>query len=123
MSSHRRRISKKFFVIAGITTALLSGGTAVAVAQVNEATKVKAYGFCVNKVDGTVRALERNNLAKSQYGKCRSNEVKVLVKEGTWLPTPVAVPVAKFTTKRGTEVETCTLTVPVVAVPEYVCTK
>lgn len=123
MSQHRRRIGKKFFIIAGAAAVILSGGTAVAVAQVNETVKPESYGFCVNKANGNVRALERANLNKSKYGKCRANETKVLVKEGTWLPTPVAVPVPKLTVKRGTEVETCTLTVPVVTVPEYVCTK
>lgn len=123
MSSHRRLVSKKFFIIAAIVTVALSGGAAVAVAQVNETAKASAYGLCVNKANGNVRALERANLNKSVYGKCRSTETKVLVREGTWLPTPVAVPVPKLMVKRGTEVETCVLTVPVAAVPEYVCTK
>lgn len=123
MSTHRRRISKKFFVIAGVVALCLSGGAAVAVAQVNTTAKASAYGLCVHKANGNVRALERANLNKSVYGKCRANETKVLVKEGTWLPTPVAVPLPKYTVKRGTEVETCTLTVPVVGVPEYVCVK
>lgn len=123
MTTHRRRIGKKFFIIAGISTLILSGGAAVAVAQVNETAKANAYGLCVNKANGNVRALERTNLNKSVYGKCRANETKVLVKEGTWLPTPVAVPIPKYTVKRGTDVETCTLTVPVVGVPEYTCVK
>lgn len=123
MTSHRKIVSRKFFVVAAVITVVLSGGAAVAVAQVNAAAKTEAYGFCVNKANGNVRALERGNLVKSKYGKCKASETKVLVKEGTWLPTPVAVPVPKLTVKRGNEVETCTLTVPVVAVPEYVCVK
>lgn len=124
MSSHRRRIGKKFFVIAGIATLVLSGGTAIAVAQVNSTAKPEAYGFCVSKANGNVRALERTNLTKSKWGKCKASETKVLVKEGTWLPTPVAVPVPKLTVKRdGKPTEECTLQPPVagVEVPEYKC--
>lgn len=123
MSSHRKRLGKKFFVIAGISTLVLSGGAAFAVTQVSASAKPDAYGFCVNKTNGNVRALERGNLAKSKWGKCKANETKVLVKEGTWLPTPVAVPVPKLTVKRGTKTEECVLTAPVVDVPEYTCTE
>lgn len=125
MSSHRKKLGKKFFVISGIVTLALSGGAAFAVTQVSAAAKPDAYGFCVSKVNGNVRALERGNLVKSKYGKCRTSETKVLVKEGTWLPIPIAVPLKKFTVKHGTPVvtEECTLDVITEAKPgpDYTC--
>lgn len=124
MSSHRKTLSRKFFVITAVVALALSGGAAVAVAQVSATAKAKAYGFCVNKANGNVRALERNNLNNSVNGKCKGTETKVLVREGTWLPTPVAVPVPKLTVKReGKPTEECILntTPPVPVIPEYVC--
>lgn len=87
MSKHGSRLGKKFIAISGIVGLSVLGLGGWAVAEVVAANKVEKYGVCVNKQTGALRALERNNLSKSQYGKCKVNETKIFLKEGTWVPT------------------------------------
>ncbi|WP_329426815.1 hypothetical protein OG339_42195 [Streptosporangium sp. NBC_01495] len=56
----------------------LVAGTAGAGAYAAVAAPPKTVGVCANKTNGGyLRMLEAKNLAKSSYGKCRANEVKV----------------------------------------------
>lgn len=64
---------KKPLAVAGVVVVLAGGGVAYAAAV----EPAKAYGGCVNKNTGYLRVLERNNLAKSVDGKCRSTERKI----------------------------------------------
>jgi hypothetical protein len=64
---------KKPLAVAGVVVVLAGGGVAYAAAAVPSKVAV-----CANvKNGGYVRLLEPKNLAKSQFGKCRKNEVKV----------------------------------------------
>ncbi|MEV0227972.1 hypothetical protein [Nonomuraea sp. NPDC050786] len=57
-------------------TILLIGGGGVAYAVASATPTI--VGVCANKTNGGyLRLLEAKNSAKSQYGKCRKNEVKI----------------------------------------------
>lgn len=65
-------------ILAVVAAALLAVGVfGGAVAAVAASEPAKAYGGCVSKSTGYLRVLERNNLAKSALGKCKSTERRI----------------------------------------------
>lgn len=89
MGKHKTKLGWKVIALSGVlgVSVLSLGGFAVA--EVVAANKVEKYGVCVDKKTGNLRALERTNLPKSQYGKCKATETKIYLKEGTWIPTKI----------------------------------
>lgn len=91
---------RKFFaVVAAALLGLAVVGPVAATALAAE--PAPAYGLCVNKNTGLVRALERNNLASSRNGKCRTTERKITV------PSVTGLAPSKLVFKRGASTETC----------------
>lgn len=77
-------------ILAVLGTALLAAalfGAGLAVAA--PAEPAKAYGGCVSRSTGYLRVLERNNLAASVNGKCKSTERKITWYSRTGIPKPV----------------------------------
>ncbi|MET7333260.1 hypothetical protein [Nonomuraea sp. NPDC005650] len=68
---------KKPFVVLSAAALVLVAGGAGAMAATAWTEPAKAYGGCVSKSTGYLRVLERNNLAKSVNGGCKSTERKV----------------------------------------------
>ncbi|ETK36108.1 collagen-like triple helix repeat-containing protein [Microbispora sp. ATCC PTA-5024] len=67
-------------ILALVAAALLAVGVfGGAVAAVAASEPAKSYGGCVSKSTGYLRILERNNLAKSSVGKCKSTERRITV--------------------------------------------
>lgn len=64
----------KILTAAAAITLVGVTGAGIAVASSSSPSVV---GVCANKATGGLRLLEAKNVAKSQYGKCRSTEVKV----------------------------------------------
>jgi hypothetical protein len=62
-------------ILALVAVALLAFGLPAAAAAA--APEPPAIGNCISKSTGINRTLEKTNLAKSQYGKCRTTETKV----------------------------------------------
>lgn len=87
-------------IVAVALLALATVGAAVAAAAPVE--PAKAYGVCVHKSTGVPRVLERNNLAKSVHGKCKSSERRIT------LPSVTGLSPAKLVFRRAAETETCT---------------
>lgn len=88
--------------IAVLAAALLALAVVAPVAATALAAEpAPAYGLCVNKNTGLTRVLERNNLASSKDGKCRTTERKIT------LPSIAGGP-SKLVFKRGSSTETCT---------------
>lgn len=100
---------------------LLLGGAGVASASVNAkaAAKPKAYGYCANAKTGAWRMMLPLQPRKSQWGTCKSGEVKYLLPTRNAIPVVPPVP-ATVIFKRGTSVETCTKTTDTVLT--YTCT-
>lgn len=94
------RLKKPAAVLA--TGLLLVAGGGVASAAVTE--PAKAYGGCVSKSTGYLRVLERNNLAASTSGKCKSSERRITLPSVTGVPK---LP-TKLVFKRPSGVDTCT---------------
>lgn len=68
---------KKPALILSAAALVLVGGGAGAAASAAWTEPAKSYGGCVSKSTGYLRVLERNNLAKSVNGGCKSTERKV----------------------------------------------
>lgn len=66
---------------------LLAGGAAGATAASALSEPAKAYGGCVSKTSGYLRILERGNLPKSVWGKCKSTGVKITFYSRTGIPS------------------------------------
>ncbi|WP_222871078.1 hypothetical protein [Nonomuraea sp. PA05] len=62
-------------VLAALVAVLLAAGLGGAVALA--AAEPKALGFCAKQTGGALRLLEPKNIAKSQWGKCKSGETRV----------------------------------------------
>lgn len=88
MGKHNTKLGWKVIALSGVLGLSVLGLGGWAIAETVAANKTEKYGVCVNKKTGVLRALERNNLPKSQYGKCNpTTETKIYLKEGTWIPT------------------------------------
>ncbi|WP_214103252.1 hypothetical protein [Acrocarpospora catenulata] len=73
-------------ILALVAAALLAFGVfGGALAAAAPAEPAKAYGGCVSKSTGYLRVLERNNLAKSTVGACKSTERKITFPSRTGL--------------------------------------
>lgn len=71
---------------------LLAGGLTFAAVQSASATapiKVKSLGVCIKTSSGAWRVMEPKKLHRSQYGKCRAGERKILVPTVDGVPVPV----------------------------------
>ncbi len=96
------RLRKPVTVVAAALVGLSTVG--VSVASSAPAEPAKAYGGCVSKSTGYLRVLERNNLAKSVAGACKSTERKITFPSRTGVP---ALP-SKLVFKKATGTDTCT---------------
>lgn len=96
------RLSKPLAIAAA--GLVLVGGAGVAYGAAAVPEPAKAYGGCVSKSTGYLRILERNNLAASAAGKCKSSERRIT------LPSVIGVPKlpTKLVFKRPSGVDTCT---------------
>lgn len=84
-------------LITAAVAVVLAFGVAGAAATVSAAPP-KAVGWCAKQSGGAVRMLEPKNVAKSQHGKCKTGESKVL------LPTTVAKGATGATGKSAYEI-------------------
>jgi hypothetical protein len=97
------RLTKPVINAAALTLVGLATASASIAASAAPAEPAKAYGGCVSKSSGYLRVLERNALAKSVNGKCKSTERKITWYSRTGIPKP-----STLVFKRGTGTETCT---------------
>ena len=95
------KISKPAVLLAASALAVATVAVPVAASVVSE--PAKAYGVCVHKSTGAARVLERTNLSRSRYGKCRSVETKITLPSVSGLPTPPA----RLVFNKPTGTETC----------------
>ncbi|GGS88614.1 hypothetical protein ACFFV7_50880 [Nonomuraea spiralis] len=97
---------KKLIVglVAGVALLLVGASTAAAVAAWTE--PAKSYGGCVSKSTGYLRVLERNNLAKSVNGGCKSTERKVTFYSRSGVDALVK-PLKGFEISLGGDTATC----------------
>ncbi|WP_062441215.1 hypothetical protein [Herbidospora daliensis] len=72
-----------------------------AVASAADPEPAKSYGVCVSKATGDLRALERNRLPKSVYGKCQSSETRIT------LPSVTGVTPARLVFRWPAETWSC----------------
>lgn len=93
------RLKKPAAVLAAGLLLVAGGGVASAAAE-----PAKSYGGCVSKSTGYLRILERNNLAASAAGKCKSSERRITLPSVTGVPK---LP-TKLVFKRPTGTDTCT---------------
>lgn len=73
---------KSVILLSAVVVAV--GTTGVATASTTSSAAPKAVGACAKQSGGALRMLEPKNVAKSQHGKCKTGETRVL------LPTTVA---------------------------------
>ncbi|MEV4806745.1 hypothetical protein AB0K18_42695 [Nonomuraea sp. NPDC049421] len=66
---------KKPVLVAAVAALMLASAGAGAAVAADE--PAPAYGGCISKTSGYLRILERGNLPKSVWGKCKSTEVKI----------------------------------------------
>ncbi|GGS87718.1 hypothetical protein GCM10010156_52800 [Planobispora rosea] len=91
---------RKPFLIAAV--AVLVAGTAATGAAATTPAPPKAVGMCANvKNGGYLRMLEPKNPAKSQWGKCRTTEVKVTLPTTMGMPRGLDGGAFKLTTPAG----------------------
>jgi hypothetical protein len=112
------RISKSAILLSAGLIALGVSGAATASAAAP--AKPKQYGACANLKSGALRLLEPNHLRRSQYGKCKSGERKILLPTKNAIPAPFVLP-AKLQFKVGTQVSVCVKGADVNGVPAYDC--
>lgn len=73
---------KSVILLSAVVLAV--GTTGVATASTTSSAAPKAVGACAKQSGGALRMLEPKSVAKSQHGKCKTGETRVL------LPTTVA---------------------------------
>lgn len=93
----------KKLISAAAAAALVALAVVPASASIvsSAAEPAAAYGLCVNKSTGLVRALERTALSKSVHGACRKTETKVRV------PSVTGLAPARLVYRWPTETWTC----------------
>lgn len=112
------RISKSAILLS--VAALTLGVSGVATASSAVPAKPKAYGACASLKTGALRLLEPSHLRRSQHGRCKSNERKILLPTREAIPAPFVLP-AKVQFKVGAQVQVCSKGVDVAGVPAYEC--
>jgi hypothetical protein len=85
---------------------LIVGVLAVPAASATTTEPAKAYGVCISKSTGAMRVLERTNLDRSRYGKCKTTETKLTLPSISGLPK---LP-TKLVFHRNSGTDTCTKT-------------
>lgn len=107
------KLTKPVLIGAAAVLAAALGGAGVTYA----ATTPSKVAVCANKTNGGyMRMLEAGHLSKSQFGKCRANEVKVPLtttavkgaKGDTGPAGPAGLAPATLVFQRASGVETCT---------------
>ncbi|MGW4641790.1 hypothetical protein ACWEN6_24950 [Sphaerisporangium sp. NPDC004334] len=96
------RLTKPVLAVAALALVALPTVGASAAATATE--PAKAYGGCVSKSTGYLRVLERNNLAKSSAGACKSTERRITLPSVTGVP---ALP-TKLVFRKPAGTDSCT---------------